>query len=264
MVKCDIMQKKFSIQRFLYMKKKINSDHNAKKKKFFMDGLKDGIPIALGYLSVSFGFGISAANLKIPTLASVIMSITNLTSAGQIAGINIIAAGGSLAEMALTQLVINLRYALMGLSLSQKMDQTFALKHRMLISYGITDEVFDLAVAQPGYLTPNYMYGLILLPLLGWTAGTFLGAISGNLLPIAVNAALSLAIYGMFTAIVLPAAKQERGVLWCSLMAAALSCVITYVPWFAGITQGFSVIICAIVAAAAMALLFPKSEVSEE
>ena len=98
------------------------------------------------------------------------------------------------------------------------MDQTFALKHRMLISYGITDEVFAVAVAQPGYLTPNYMYGLILLPVLGWTAGTFLGAISGNLLPAAVNAALSLAIYGMFTAIVLPAAKQERGVLWLSLI----------------------------------------------
>lgn len=244
------------------MKKRKNPDGN--KDKFFLIGLKDGIPIALGYLSVSFGFGISAANLGIPTLAAVFMSMTNLTSAGQVAGIHIIAAGGSLAEMALTQLIINLRYALMGLSLSQKMDHTFTMGHRMLASYGITDEVFAVAIAYPGYITPSYLYGLILLPLLGWTTGTFLGAAAGNVLPETVNAALGLAIYGMFTAIVLPAAKQEKGVLWCSVIAAFLSCAIAYIPCFSNVTQGFSVIFCAVVAAALMAVLFPESEKSEE
>lgn len=125
----------------------------------FVRGMAHGVPIMLGYLSVSFGFGILAVRLGLPVLGAVAISATNLTSAGQAAGVEIIAAGGTLLEMALTQLVINLRYALMGFSLSQKLDETFTTPHRLLVSFGITDEIYAVAISQPERLTATYMLG---------------------------------------------------------------------------------------------------------
>ena len=146
-----------------------------------MRGLKDGIPIALGYLPVSFGFGISAVNGGLSPLAAVLISLTNLTSAGQVAGVEVILALGTLLEMTLTQLTINARYFLMSLSLSQRLGRGFSLPHRLLISFGITDEIFGVASSKREPVTPVYMYGLILLPFVGWLLGTLLGAISGNI-----------------------------------------------------------------------------------
>lgn len=236
---------------------------NTQNKGLFKCGLKDGIPIALGYLSVSFGFGISAVNGGLSPLAAVIISLTNLTSAGQVAGVEVILALGTLIEMALTQLTINVRYSLMSLSLSQKLDQSFTLPHRLIASFGITDEVFGVASSKKDPLKPIYMYGLILLPFIGWTLGTLLGAVAGNILPESVNNALGIAIYGMFVAIVLPPAKREMGVLAASLISIGVSLALAFIPLFSFITSGFAIIVSALAAAVVAALLFPIKEEDE-
>ena len=236
---------------------------NTQNKGLFKCGLKDGIPIALGYLSVSFGFGISAVNGGLSPLAAVIISLTNLTSAGQVAGVEVILALGTLIEMALTQLTINVRYSLMSLSLSQKLDQSFTLPHRLIASFGITDEVFGVASSKKDPLKPIYMYGLILLPFFGWTLGTLLGAVAGNILPPSVNSALGIAIYGMFVAIVLPPAKREMGVLAASLISIGVSLALAFIPLFSFITSGFAIIVSALAAAVVAALLFPIKEEDE-
>ena len=223
----------------------------------FLTGLRDGIPIGLGYLSVSFTFGIMAASYGIPFGYTLLISMTNLTSAGQLAGIGIIHAGGGLAEMALTQLVINLRYALMSLSLSQKLDGEFNLFHRLAVSFGITDEIFAVASSKKGDVSPRYMYGLIMIPYIGWAAGTALGTLAGNLLPEMLRNALGIALYGMFIAIVVPPAKKRPKLLAVIGIAVGLSCLIRFVPVFSFISDGFSIIICTLIAATAGALLFP-------
>lgn len=229
-------------------------------KKAFFRGIKDGFPICLGYLSVSFGFGILASELGLPVLAAVGISVTNLTSAGQVAGVGIIAAGGSLVEMALTQFVINLRYSLMGISLSQKLDKSFGTLHRMIASFGITDEIFALASAQKS-VSPYYMYGMTAIASVGWVGGTFLGASAGNVLPESVSGAMGLVLYGMFLAIFIPEAKKSRGVFAAVLIAAGLSTVFEYFLEF--ISGGFSVIICSVAAAAFCAAVFPVPDEEE-
>ena len=224
----------------------------------FVRGMAHGIPIALGYLSVSFGFGILAVRLGIPVLPTVLISLTNLTSAGQAAGVQIIAAAGTLAEMALTQFIINLRYALMGVSLSQKLDDTFTTSRRLIVSFGITDEVYGVAISQPGRLTASYMMGLILTPVIGWSSGTALGAMAGQLLPTAVSDAMGIVLYGMFLAIILPPARRDRRVLSAVVAAATCSCVCYY--FLPMISDGFAVIISALIASVAAALLFPVDE----
>lgn len=224
----------------------------------YLKGFKDGLPIGLGYLSVSFAFGIMAVQKGLPPLAAILISMTCLTSAGQVAGVETIAAAGGFAEIAIAQLIINLRYSLMGISLSQKLCPKYNMFHRLTTSFGITDEVFAVASARTEDVTPPYMYGLITLPYIMWAVGTAAGALLGNILPEIVKSALGIAIYGMFIAIVIPPAKRFKGVLVVALIAAALSCVFRFVPVFSSITSGFSVIICTIIAAAVGALLFPK------
>ncbi len=225
------------------------------KKTVFIDGVKDGIPIALGYFSVSFGFGISAVGLGISVLHCVIISLTNLTSAGQFQGIQIIALSGTLIEMALVQLVINMRYSLMSLALSQKLDDTFTLKHRLIASYGITDEIFAVCSTKQGKLSPYYMYGIISISTLGWTSGTFLGAVFGAVLPPLLTSSLSILLYGMFLAIIVPPAKKNHKILFVVGISAMLSSVCRYfLPMISG---GFAVIICSVLSAVLGALLFP-------
>lgn len=224
----------------------------------FYKGLKDGVPIALGYLSVSFTFGITAVGMGLPPLVAIIISMTNLTSAGQVAGIGIIAAGGNYIEMAMTQVIINLRYALMSLSLSQKLDGKYNLLHRIISSFGITDEIFAVASGQAKDVPPRYMYGLITLPYIFWAAGTAGGAFLGEVLPENIKAALGIAIYGMFIAIVIPPAKKSSGVLRVAAIAALLSCIIYYVPALDMISSGMSVIICTLIAAAFGATFCPQ------
>ncbi len=221
-------------------------------------GLLKGLPIALGYLSVSFGFGISALGQGIWGIGAILISLTNLTSAGQVAGVAIIAAGGTFLEMALTQLVINIRYCLMGLALTQKLDKSFTTVHRMITSFGITDEVFAVAAAERGMIGRRFMYGLITLPYFGWALGTTLGVYAGQILPQNLCAALGIAIYSMFVAIIVPPSRDDKGTLLAVLISSGISCAFYFIPLFAGISQGFSVIICAVVAAGIMAFVAPK------
>lgn len=228
----------------------------------FSVGLRAGIPIALGYVSVSFGFGISAVNKGLSPLTAILISLTNLTSAGQVAGLGIIAACGTFGEMALAQLTINIRYFLMSLALSQKLDASYSVIHRLTTAFGVTDEVFGVASAREEPLTPSYMYGLILLPFLGWALGTTLGALAGNLLPDAIKLALGIAIYGMFVAIVVPPVKKSVGVLSSATLAIAFSLLLTYLP-FIHLTSGFIIILAALPASLIAAAFFPMPSEKE-
>ncbi len=235
-----------------------------KRRQDYIRGLRHGIPIALGYLSVSFSFGIAAVSQGLDWWAAVLISMTNLTSAGQVAGLGIIVSGGTMVEMALAQLVINLRYALMSLSLSQKLAENYPTWHRAITAFGMTDEIFAVASGQPEEVRPAYMYGLITLPFLGWAGGTLLGGLAGTLLPDMLCAVLGLAIYGMFIAIIVPPARDSVGVLSVVLLSGALSCALKYIPLFAGISSGFSIIICAVLASVFGALIFPRKQAEEQ
>ncbi|NLZ46052.1 MAG: AzlC family ABC transporter permease [Clostridiales bacterium] len=223
----------------------------------FLKGLKDSMPIGLGYLSVSFSFGIMAVSSGLSVLSAVLISLTNLTSAGQVAGIAVIVGGGGYIEMALTQLIINSRYALMSLSLSQKLDKSFTPLSRLLVSYGITDEIFAVAAGNKKEVSKHYMAGLIICPTICWTLGTLMGAVAGEILPTSLKAALGIAIYGMFIAIFVPAVRKSLGVLVTVAIAVVISCCIKYIPIFSGISQGFSIIIATLIAAVIGALVFP-------
>jgi len=227
----------------------------------YLKGLSAGIPIALGYLSVSFGFGIMAVGKGLSWLAAVGISLTNLTSAGQVAGVTVIAAGGTIIEMILTQLVINLRYSLMGISLTQKLAPGYSLPHRLFTSFGITDEVFAVASTRDFAITPSFMYGLITLPIVGWTTGTLLGAVAGELLPADISSAMGIVIYGMFIAIVVPQAKKEKSVILCAAVAIGLSCLFRYALTF--VSEGLAVIISAVIASVVAAVIFPVKDEEE-
>ena len=230
----------------------------------FKKGLKDGLPIGIGYLSVSFAFGIFAVENGLTVFQAVIISLLNLTSAGQLAAVPIIAGGGTLFELALSQLVINSRYSLMSVSLSQKLSKRVKLPQKLLIAYGNTDEIFAVSVSNKGEVGTKYMLGIILLPVIGWTSGTLLGAVVGNILPAMVTAALGVAIYGMFIAIVVPVAKKEKMTALCVLLAIAISCAFRYIPLLKAVPSGFTVIICAVVASAIFAIIAPiKTEEKE-
>lgn len=236
----------------------------SKSARLFRQGLQDGVPIGLGYFSVAFTFGLEAVALGLPLWAPVLISMTNVTSAGQFAGLSIIAALGSFVELALAQLIINLRYALMSLSLSQKLDRTVRLRDRFLIAFVNTDEVFAVAAGRPGEVGRMYMFGLILIPYLGWALGTLAGAVVGDLLPSSLASALGIAIYGMFLAIIIPPAKKNRAVVLAIALAVVISCLFNWVPMLSGVGSGFVIIICALVAAGVAAALFPVKEVAAD
>ncbi len=229
----------------------------------FSKGIKDGIPICLGYIAVSFAFGIFSVESGLSAFEALLISMTNVTSAGQLAAVPIIAGGGALVELAATQLVINLRYSLMSVSLSQKLGKNVRMIDRFLISFVNTDEVFAVSVSQKGNVGRKYLYGLILTPYLGWSAGTIAGAVAGNILPEIVTASLGVAIYGMFIAIVVPPAKKSKPVTFCILLAIALSCAFKYIPLLSQIPQGFVIIICAVIASALFALIAPIDNAKE-
>ena len=226
-------------------------------------GIRDGIPIAVGYFSVSFTFGMMAVQSGISPFHAVLISLLNLTSAGQFAGLTVIVSNASLMEMALTQLVVNIRYALMSVSLSQKLDDSVKMRSRLLIAYGNTDEIFAVASSKPGTVGAKYLYGLILLPVLGWVGGTLAGAVASTFLPGTVISALGVALYGMFIAIVVPPAKEHKEVRTVVLIALLLSCAFYYLPVLRQVSSGFMIIICTVAAAAVGAVLFPLKEGEE-
>lgn len=227
-------------------------------------GITDGMPIGLGYLAVSFGFGIAAKAAGLSILEAVMISLFNLTSAGQLAAVPIIASAGSLAELALTQLVINLRYFLMSISLSQKFDRTVRFPDRFVVAMSITDEIFAVEVAKPHTLPRRYLFSILIPPFVGWGLGTLLGALAGTLLPPFVISALALSLYAMFLAILIPAGKENARVALCVLLAAGFSCLFTYLPVLQKIGTGFTIIFCALFCGTVCALLFPLPDEADQ
>jgi len=228
--------------------------------KTYTRGVRTGLPVGVGYFSVSFGFGAMAAAQGIRALDATLISLTNLTSAGQFAGLTLMVAGATLWEVILTQIVINSRYALMSLALSQRMGSRIGILPRFFIAFFNTDEIFALAMAEKQPLTVPFLMGLGLTPILGWTAGTLCGALAGSVLPLSIRTALGVMLYGMFIAIVVPPAKQEKPVLIACLLALILSCGFRWLPLLNGVSAGISIVICTVAAAAVCAWLFPVED----
>ena len=228
--------------------------------KEFKEGMKNGFPICLGYISVSMAFGLSAAKMGIPVWTAVLMSLTNLTSAGQFAGTTLLATDGTYLELIASMLIINIRYFLMSLSVSQKVDDEFSIGKRLIASFGITDEVFAVSTQRKGKLSFSYMLGLISTPILGWTMGTLLGAALTSLLPEALSDAMGIALYGMFIAIIVPPMKEDKSIIVAVVIAILFSCSFYYIPYLNQIPTGITISICAVVAALICAFLFPVKE----
>ena len=213
-----------------------------------------------GYFAVSFSFGILAMQGGLSVIQAALTSLTNMTSSGQFAGLQIIVAGGTLIELILTQVIINMRYSLMSLALSPKLDEKIRLWQRLLIAFANTDEIFAVAMSRERSLSFPYMVGLQLLPIFGWTAGTATGAIAGNLLPAALTAALGIALYGMFIAVVVPVARRSRPVLLSAFIAITISSILYVLK----VSAGISIIISTVAASALMAFLRPIEGGAEE
>lgn len=234
------------------------------RKHEFVRGIRHGIPICLGYFSVSVAFGMTAVLSGVPLWAAVMISLTNLTSAGQFAGTNLMVAGSGMAELGITTLIINIRYFLMSLSVSQKVEQKMSMKQRLAVAFGMTDEIFAVSVQQPGELSAPYMAGLILTPVLGWTGGTLAGGIATSVMPEALSSALGIALYGMFIAIIIPPAREKKSVLFTVVLAIAASMAFTYLPGLKNLTGGWSMIVITIVVSAVAAWLFPIETKEQE
>ena len=227
-------------------------------------GVRRGFPVGVGYFSVSFGFGAMAAAQGIKALDAALISATNLTSAGQFAGLTLIVAGTTFWELVLTMLVINSRYALMSLALAQRMGNQIGLLPRFFIAFFNTDEIFALAMAERGPLTTSFLLGLGLTPILGWVGGTLCGALAGAVLPPDVRTALGVMLYGMFIAIVVPPARQEKPVLVTALLALMFSSLFRWLPGLNRVSAGLAIVACTVAAAGICAWLFPVGEEAAE
>ncbi|MGI6096187.1 MAG: AzlC family ABC transporter permease [Lachnospiraceae bacterium] len=228
----------------------------------FQNGVRDGIPIGLGYLAVSFTLGIAAKNAGLTVLQATVMSLTNLTSAGEFAAIGLISAGASYWEMAITQLIINLRYLLMSCALSQKLDSHLPVRHRYFLGLGVTDEIFGISIKARGEakLNPFYTYGAMSMAVPGWTLGTCMGVIMGNVLPVRLVSALSVALYGMFLAVILPPARTNKVLAGVVAISMLVSFGFDSLPIPEFLPSGMKIILLTVVIAGAAAVLFPIKE----
>ena len=225
--------------------------------------LRDGLPVGVGYLAISFAFGLMASGYGISVAEAIFISALNVTSAGQLAALPIISAGGSFIELALTQLVINIRYSLMSISFSQKFDPNIRTRDRFILAYALTDEMFAVSIGKEQLLGRRYILHLMIFPILGWTLGTALGAIAGNVLPEILVMALSITMYAMFIAIIVPPAKKSLPLALCVLSSIALSCIFRYIPALSVIPDGFVIIIIALIVGTAFAILAPIEDGKE-
>ncbi len=233
-------------------------------KSAFLRGLQNGVPICLGYLSVSFTFGMMCTEHGLPFWIAVLISMTNLTSAGQFAGTALIINGGSLLEIGITTFVINIRYLLMSLSLSQRIDSQLSIPKRLVMSFGVTDEIFGVSMQSKGQISAAYFIGLMTAPFWGWALGTLIGATAVSLLPDMVRSALGIAIYGMFLAVIIPPARTERALAWVIVIAAVISCFFYYLPLLHQLSSGWVIIICAVLASGFAAVKWPVKNDGEE
>lgn len=227
-------------------------------------GVKHGIPIAMGYFAVSFTFGIIAGQAGLNPFEAVFMSFTNLTSAGQFAGLTMIASASTVAEIAITQLIINSRYFLMSFALSQKLDSKTPFYHRLFMAYGVTDEIFGLAVTSPGKINPYYYYGIMSSAVPGWALGTLFGVISGDLLTDRLVSALSIALFGMLLTVIIGPSKGNKVLTGIIISSMALSFIFDKIPQLAFMTTGIKIIIITFFVAGIAAFLFPVKEETYE
>ena len=225
----------------------------------YKTGLKDGMPIGIGYLSVSFTFGIMAISLGLEPLQALFISMLTLTSAGQLAAIRIMVNPGAYLEMFVSQLTINVRYAFMGIVLSQKTDSKFTRVFKWILGFFITDEIFGVASVKEN-VSRSYLLGLSTLPYFGWALGTLLGTLIGSIVPEFLMNALCLAIYGMFVAIIMPTVKSDKKVLLAVIISSILSIIFFYVPIINSVPSGIAISISAVLAAIILAVLFPVKE----
>ena len=222
----------------------------------YKNGLKDGIPIGLGYLSVSFTFGIMAISLGLKPLQALLISMLTLTSAGQLAAIQIMVSPGRYLEMFISQVTINVRYAFMGIVLSQKTDSKFTKFWKWLMAFFITDEIFGVASTKDK-VSRIYLLGLSTLPYFGWALGTLLGTLIGTIVPTFIMNALCLAIYGMFIAIIMPTIKEDKKVLLAVIISSIISIIFFYIPFINSVPSGIAISISAVIAAIIVSLIFP-------
>ena len=231
--------------------------------RWFRNGIRDGIPIAMGYFAVAFTLGITAKKMGLTALQSAVMSFTMLASAGEFATLTVIGGDSGLLMMVITTVVVNMRYLLMSTALSQKIDSRTGLLHRLLLSYAVTDEIFGVAVSVEGKLNPFYNYGMAFIASPGWTLGTALGVLAGTILPAQVSNAMSVALYGMFLAVIIPPARKERAIALVVIVSMAASGLASVLPWIRTLSSGTRIIVLTILIAGAAAWLRPVEEKEE-
>ena len=232
-------------------------------RRWYGKGIRDGIPIALGYFAVAFTLGIAAKKAGFTPLQAFVSSFTTNASAGQYAGIALIQAGAGLFEIAVMEAVANARYLLMSASLSQKFSPDTPFIHRLLVGYDVTDEIFGISVTVPGYLNPFYSYGAMTMALPGWALGAMLGVLFGTILPPRVVSALGVGVYGMFIAIIVPPARRSRVIAGVVLVSVAVSFALDRIALFAALSAGMRTILMTVLLSAAAALLFPVKSDTE-
>ena len=226
----------------------------------FKRGFLAGFPIGLGYLSVSFTFGIMAVSYGLTWWQATLISMTTVTSAGQFAGLGVMMHPGQYFQMLVSQITINIRYSFMSISIGQKADSKFKGLSRWILGFLMTDEIFAVASAEPGVISPHFMYGLIFVPVLGWTLGTALGALASQIMPAVLSQAMELGLYAMFIAIIIPPAKKNRAVAFVIALAVVLACIFYVTPVLKEISVGFQVILATVIASSAGAFLFPVAK----
>ena len=225
--------------------------------KIFQRGMKDAVPIGLGYFAVAFSLGIAARNAGMNAVQGFLLSFLNNASAGEYAGITVIAANASYIEIAVVTLIANARYLLMSCAMGQRLKPGLSFGHRLLMGYDITDELFGIAIARPGYLEPFYTYGAMLTAIPCWAAGTACGIIAGNIMPARVVSALSVSLFGMFLAIIIPPAKKDKVVAALIILAFAASYASSCLPLISSISEGTRTIILTVILSAGAAYFFP-------
>ncbi len=233
-------------------------------KKDFFNGFKIGIPICLGYIAVAFSLGITASRAGLSAMQSALASILLNASAGEYTVFEVIASGGGYLEIALAEFVANCRYLLMSCALSQKLSSKARLPHRMLMGFAVTDELFGASIGQEGRIAPAFYFGMMAIAVPGWCLGTWCGAALGNILPLSAVNALSVGLYGMFIAIMIPAAKKKRAVLIVVAFSMLLSIICSALPVFSSVSYGTKIIILTVVISSAAALIFPLKEDGDE
>ena len=233
-------------------------------KKDYLEGFKLGIAIGIGYFCVSFAFGMMVKNASLPTWVAFMISSTNLTSAGQFAGLNLIVQQAAYVELMLTTLIINLLYFIMSMSLNQKLDEKMSMIKKLILAFGVTDEIFAVSVTRSTPVTLSYFLGVLTPSWIGWTLGTVSGALFSSILPTVFADAMNIALYGMFVAIVLPQARNDKNKRMAVLLSVAMSCLFAYVPLLNGIGSGWTIIIITVIVSAFMAVMYPIKEESHE